>query len=100
MLLPRTLEVHLDPRFNRIPQRAMSEASGIEVSPQFSIEAMQNVQVERRGDSIVVVISSQERAFFFHHICTEQQRISGSQLATQISQNELRFFRREVADTR
>jgi hypothetical protein len=27
----RALEVHLDPRLNRIPNRAMTEASGIEV---------------------------------------------------------------------
>ena len=31
MLLLRTLEVHLDPRLNGIPKRAMTEASGVKV---------------------------------------------------------------------
>jgi hypothetical protein len=72
MLLLRALEAHLDPRLNRIPQHAMTEASGVKVSSQFPIKAMQYVQVERCGDSIIVVVGSQERAVVFHHICTEQ----------------------------
>jgi hypothetical protein len=32
MLLLRALEVHLDPRLNRIPKRTMTEASGVKVS--------------------------------------------------------------------
>ena len=32
MLLLRALEVHLDPRLNGIPKRAMTEASGVKVS--------------------------------------------------------------------
>jgi hypothetical protein len=32
MLLSRALEVHLDPRLNGIPKRAMTETSGVEVS--------------------------------------------------------------------
>ena len=43
ILLLRALEVHLDPRLNGIPKRAMTETSGVEVGPQFSIKAMQNV---------------------------------------------------------
>jgi len=43
ILLLRALEVHLDPRLNGIPKRAMSETSGVKVGPQFSIKAMQNV---------------------------------------------------------
>jgi hypothetical protein len=43
MLLLRALEVHLDPRLEGIPERAMTEASGIKVSPQFSIKAMQDI---------------------------------------------------------
>jgi hypothetical protein len=31
-LLLRALEVHLDPRLNKIPKRAMTEASGVKVS--------------------------------------------------------------------
>jgi hypothetical protein len=82
ILLLRALEVHLDPRLNGIPKHAMTEASGVKVGPQFSIEAMQDVQVERRGDSIAVVICSQKSRFVFHHVCTEQQRVSGLQLNT------------------
>src|SRR5271165_3661879 len=43
MLLLRALEVHLDPRLNGIPQHAMTEAIGVKVGSQFSIEAMQDV---------------------------------------------------------
>jgi hypothetical protein len=43
MLHLRALEVHLDPRLDGIPKRTMTEASGVKVGPQFSIEAMQNV---------------------------------------------------------
>jgi hypothetical protein len=43
ILLLRALEVHLDPRLNGIPKHAMTEASGVKVSPQFSIKTMQNV---------------------------------------------------------
>jgi hypothetical protein len=32
VLLLRALEVHLDPRLNRIPKRAMTEASGVKIS--------------------------------------------------------------------
>ena len=43
ILLLRALEVHLDPRLNAIPNHAMTEASGVKISPQFAIEAMQDV---------------------------------------------------------
>jgi hypothetical protein len=32
MLVLRALEVHLDPRLNGIPERAMAEATGVKVS--------------------------------------------------------------------
>ena len=98
ILLLRTLEVHLDPRLRGIPKRAMAEATGVKSGPQFSIKAMQDIQVERRGDSNAVVIRRQERGFVLHHICTQQQRISDLQLRTQSSQDHPRFFRRKVAD--
>ena len=43
MLILRTLEVHLDPRLIGIPKHAMTESSGVEVCPQFSIKAMQDI---------------------------------------------------------
>ena len=82
ILLLRALEVHLDPRLGGIPPHAMTEASAVKVRPQFPIEAMQDVQIERRSDSITVVICSQESALVFHHVGTEQQRVSGLQLST------------------
>jgi hypothetical protein len=42
-LLLHALEAHLDPRLNGIPKRAMTEASGVKVGPQFFIKAMQHV---------------------------------------------------------
>ena len=92
-LLLRALEVHLDARLNGVPKRAMTEARGVKVGPQFSIEAMQDVQVESRSDLFAVVICSQKSGFVFHHVCTEQQRVSDSQLSTEISQDESRFLR-------
>ena len=82
ILLSRALEMHLDPTLNGIPNRAMPETGGVKVSPQFSIEAMQNVQVECRGDSSAIIICSQEGGFVFHHVRTEQERVSGLQLNT------------------
>jgi hypothetical protein len=58
ILLLHALKVHLDPRLSGIPKHTMTEAAGVKVGPQFSIEAMQDVEVERRGDSITVVICS------------------------------------------
>lgn len=95
----RALEVHLNSRFNGIPNHTMAKLSGIKVRSQFSIEAMQYVQIERCSDSLPVVISSQKRSFILHHVRTEQQRISGLQLKTQISQDEACLFRRKIADT-
>jgi hypothetical protein len=92
-LLLHALEVHLDPRLNGIPKCAMTEASGVKIGPQFSIKAMQDVQVESRSDSFSVVICSQNSGFVFHHVYTEQQRVSDSQLSTEISQDESRFLR-------
>ena len=69
-LIARTLQVHLDARLDTIPARPMPEAAGIEVGAEFSIEAMQNVQIERRGDAIFVVIRPHESRFVFHHIGT------------------------------
>ena len=77
MLLSRALKVHLDPRFNGIPKHTMTKATRVKIGPQFSVKAMQDVQVERGGDSITVVICSQKSGFVFHHVCTEQQPISG-----------------------
>jgi hypothetical protein len=82
ILLLRALEVHLDPRLIGIPKHSMTETSDLKVGPEFSIKTMQNVQVERRGDSLTVIIRSQKSPFVFHHVCTEQQRVSGSQLNT------------------
>jgi hypothetical protein len=87
------LELHLDPRLSGIPERAMTEASGVKVGPEFSVKAMQDVQVESRSDSFAVVICSQKGGFVFHHVCTKQQRVSDSQLSTEISQDESRFLR-------
>ena len=98
ILLLRTLEVHLDPALRGIPKRAMAEATGVKGGHQFPIQPMKDIQVERRGDSIAVVICSQESGFVFHHIRTEQERISGLQLETQISQDHSRFFWRKIAD--
>ena len=61
ILLLRTLEVHLDPRLRGIPKRAMAEATGVKGGPQFPIQTMKDIQVERRGDSIAVIIGSQQR---------------------------------------
>jgi hypothetical protein len=98
ILLLRTLEVHLDPRLRGIPKRAMAEATGVKGGPQFPIQPMKDIQVERRGDSFAVVVGSQQGGFVFHHIRTQQERIPGLQLRTEISQDHPRFFRRKIAD--
>jgi hypothetical protein len=82
ILLFRALKVHLDPRLSGIPKHTMTEATAVKVCPQFSIQAMQDVQVELRGDSIAVVICSQESRIVLYHVCTEQQRVSRLQLNT------------------
>jgi hypothetical protein len=46
------------------------EAAGINVLAEFPIEAMQDVQIERRGDAILVVICPHESRFVFHRIRT------------------------------
>lgn len=56
ILRSRALEVHLDPGFDGIPDRAMTKMRCVEVRPEFSIEAMQDVEVERRRNSIIVII--------------------------------------------
>jgi hypothetical protein len=48
----------------------MPEVAGIKVRTEFPIEAMQNVQIERRGDAISVVIRLHKSRHFFHHIRT------------------------------
>src|SRR5271169_901628 len=93
ILLLRTLEVHLDPRLRGIPKRAMAEATGVKGGPQFPIQSMKDIQIERSGDSFAVIIGGQQRGFVFHHIRTQQERISDLQLRTQSSQDHPRFFR-------
>src|SRR5271155_1113450 len=78
----------------------MPEAAGIKVRTEFSIEAMQKVQIERGGDAIFVVIRADESRFVLHHICSQQQRIAGSELRPQIAKNGASLLRREVADAR
>ena len=78
----------------------MAEAAGIEVRAEFSIEAMQNVQIERRGDAISVVIRPHQSRFVFHHIRTQEQRIASPELRPQIAKNGASLLRRKVADAR
>jgi hypothetical protein len=70
VLIAGAFQMHLDARSLTIPARPMPEAVGIKVRAELSIEAMQNVQIERRGDPIFVVIRPNESRFVFHHICT------------------------------
>lgn len=72
ILLLRTLEVHLDPGLRGIPKRAVAEAPGIKGGPQFPIQPLKDIQIERRGDSIAIVIRSEESSFVFDHVCAEQ----------------------------
>ena len=39
-LLVRAFEVHLDPGLDEIPKHAMTEASGVKIRPEFSVEAL------------------------------------------------------------
>ena len=78
----------------------MPKAAGIEVRTELSIEAMQNIQIERGGDAISIVICPHESRFVFHHVRTQQQRIAGSELRPQIAKNGASLLRREVADAR
>src|SRR5580698_7950147 len=69
-LLARALQVHLDAGLHAIPAGPMPEAAGIKVRTEFSVEAMQDVQIERRGDTVSVVIRPHESRLVFYHIRT------------------------------
>jgi len=48
----------------------MPEGAGVEVRTEFSVEAMQNVQIERRGAASFIVIRPDESRLVFYHIRT------------------------------
>src|SRR5580698_9266757 len=78
----------------------MPEALSVKVGTELSVEAVQNVQIERGGDAVSIVIRPHESRFVFYHICPQQQGIAGSELRPQIAQNTPSLLRREVADAR
>jgi hypothetical protein len=69
-LIARALQVHLHARLHAIPAGSMPEAGEIKVRTEFSVEAVENVQIERRSDARSVVICPPENRLVFYHIRT------------------------------
>ena len=46
----------------------MAEVFGIEVRAEFPVEAMQKIQVERRGNALAVVIGAHQRRLVLYQI--------------------------------
>ena len=53
----------------------MSKAGKIKICTELLVQAIQDVQVERRGDTLVVVIGCDQRRLVFHEIRSQKERI-------------------------
>src|SRR4051812_9334379 len=78
----------------------MPEAAGIKIRAELSIEAMQQVQIERRGNPRCVVVRPHESRLIFYQIRSQQQPIARPELRPQITKNRASLLGQEVADAR
>jgi hypothetical protein len=73
-LVARAFQVHLNTWLHAIPAGPVPEAAGIKVGAEFSVEAMQNVQIERRGGAIAIVIRPHQRGLVFYQDSMQRSR--------------------------
>ena len=76
----------------------MAEATGVKVGPEFPIQPMKDIQVERRGDSIAVIIGGQQSASSFTISVPSKSASPVCSWELADLQDHTRFFRRKVAD--
>jgi hypothetical protein len=66
ILVTHAFEVHLDTGCDRIPTGTVPKSGRIKIRTELIVEPIQNVQIERRGHSLIVVISSDQGRLLFH----------------------------------
>src|SRR5436853_105158 len=66
-------EVHLDVALGGVPSGAMGEGLKIEVAAEFAVDALQQVQVERRRDPGGVVVGRDQRRLVLDQVNTDQE---------------------------
>ena len=75
-LFHRTLQVHFHLMMTRVVEGEMGKGRGVKMCGQFTIYAVQQVQIKRRGDSSRIIIGRLEDNPRFAQIQANQEVVS------------------------
>src|SRR5438045_6470313 len=84
-------EMHLDAAALLVVKRAMRELLQIEISAELAIDALQQIEIERRSNAECIVVRRLEDRFRFAKIGTQKERIVRIESSAQIAEHRDRF---------
>src|SRR5437588_10732996 len=90
--LPRQAhKMHFDARRVGVPHRAMCEMLESEIGGQLTVDAHQQVAIERRGDAERAVVREKQLRLGFHETCAEEQPAAWRQAARGFLEGRIRL---------
>src|ERR1700680_2850533 len=90
--------MHLDAPFLRVPPRLVTKSLQIKISAQLSVDAPENIQIERRGHSSRIVVRQDLGLDVLLQVCPQQQRVSRQQSLAQLAQKHIPRVAIEISD--
>ncbi len=82
----------------RVPERAVLERVEVEIAVELTVDAHEQVLVERGGDTEGIVVGEQQLALRLDEVGAEQERVARPQPAAHAAQEHRRLGGVEVAD--
>ncbi len=98
VLILLAFEVHLDTALARVVDRLVPEGVEIERAAEFTVDARQQVEIERGGDTRGVVVGEHQLARVLLEVDADDQTASRRKHAPEYPQQSSRLHRREIAD--
>ena len=96
--VPRTPQVHFDPRFTVVPLDVMGKGIDGDITIQLAVNAHKKVQVERRRHTSGIIVGGQKYLHRFDAIKPDQKLSALSQMAPHMPQKVYTAARHEIAD--
>ena len=90
--------MHLHAPLFRVPARLVIEILQIEFRVEISIQAAEQIQVERRGHAERVVVGGDQGGSGLHEVGAEEESVAGAQPSPDLAKKFARLRGLEVSD--